>query len=145
MRGRAPDDVLRRAEGAAARIFARAGVKVEWVDCRVEKCESLTGPWVQFVEQRRGASGYAVIVPGDSGYAVMRYPVIEDAASGMGEDPAWLLAATIAHELGHLMLGKGHARSGVMSPRFQRAEIEHASRGELLFTAEEGRRMRESR
>ena len=39
--GRAPDDVLRRAEGVAGRIFARAGVKIEWVDCRVAEVRSV--------------------------------------------------------------------------------------------------------
>jgi hypothetical protein len=134
---RVPENVLRGAEAVAASIFARAGVRVEWSDCRFEKCAG-SGLWLQFLDQRRGTAGYAVI----GGYAVIRYPVVEEAAKDLQVDAAVMLGASLAHEVGHLLLGKRHGR-GVMSRRLGRAEVDKAAQGELGFTAEEARRIRQ--
>jgi hypothetical protein len=142
--GHVPEQVLPRAEKAAAEIFARAGVRIEWVDCRVKVCGDMPGPWVQFLDRSRGSSGYAVIAPEASGYAVVRYPVVLESAADLQLDVAPLLGATIAHELGHLLLGKQHHGQGVMAARFRTDELLRAARGELQFTDDEARRMRGS-
>ena len=68
--------------------------------------------------------------------------MVEAAAKELEVDAAAMLGASIAHEAGHLLLGKGHARRGVMSRHLGRAEIEGAARGELRFTGEEAERLR---
>jgi hypothetical protein len=144
--GQIPGDTLRRAEATAARIFARAGVTVEWVDCSRRECPAIPGVWVQFLGQKSRAAGYSVLYPspgGTDGYAVVRYPVIAAVARDLDSDPAPLLGATIAHEIGHVLLGKAHTGSGVMMPRFNRREIQAAARGELGFSEKEAQRLRQ--
>jgi hypothetical protein len=136
-----PEPVLDRAEQTAAGIFARAGIRIEWIDCRAQKCGALSGPWIQLIRQSRGAAGYAIMAGGDYSYAVVRYPVVERAAADLDADVAPLLGATLAHEIGHVLLGKAHARRGVMVPRFGRGHVQQAARGELGFTDEESRRL----
>jgi hypothetical protein len=140
--GRIPEGILERAEKAAAAIFARAGVEARWVDCRYEDCATGWSPTVQFLEQRAGAPGYATLAGGQDGYAVVRYPVVQHTAEGVEADAAPLLGATIAHEVGHLLLGRAHGSRGVMSAHFRPADIQEAARGQLGFTPEEARRLR---
>ncbi len=138
-----PPGVLEQAEKAVTAIFARAGVRVEWLDCRRSDCGTTSGLRVQILSQPAGAAGYAVIGP-ETRYAVVRYPVVEKSAAALAVDAAPVLGATMAHEVGHLLLGKGHSERGVMSPRLGRKEFERAARGELAFTGEEAQRIRQT-
>jgi hypothetical protein len=53
------------------------------------------------------------------------------------------MGAIIAHEIGHLLLGSNaHAAIGIMRAHWQDAELRMLSKGELLFTTEQGARMR---
>jgi len=145
-----PARALRQGEIFAAAILARAGVRVEWVDCSVEGCAAVHGFWMQFVERRPSGlhtetAGYAVLYPaaeGTSGYAVVAWRPVEAAAAGH-IDAGLLLGATMAHEIGHLLLGgDAHSLNGVMVPRFRRREMEMAARGELGFTDDQVKRIR---
>jgi hypothetical protein len=67
---------------------------------------------------------------------------VEAAAAGH-IDAGLLLGATMAHEIGHLLLGRdAHSLNGVMAPRFRRREMEMAARGELRFTDDQMKRIR---
>ncbi len=49
-----------------------------------------------------------------------------------------ILAAAMAHEIGHLLLGSNsHSRAGIMRAKWNRDELELARLGRLLFTEEE--------
>jgi len=48
-----------------------------------------------------------------------------------------VLGEAAAHELGHLLLGPGHARDGIMRANWTRQDLESASRGGLQFTGDE--------
>jgi hypothetical protein len=125
-----PSKTLHAAQDQAVNIFARAKVKLLWV----ERADLQ----LQIVNREPGGlaadtAGFAVLIPGDSGYAAVAWPAVQRAAAQLEVDPALLLGAAIAHELGHLLLGPAHAHSGIMSPRLGRKEMELAARGELLF------------
>lgn len=51
-----------------------------------------------------------------------------------------LLAHAVAHEMGHLLIGKGdtHSPSGIMRARLTLEQLDRAARGQLLFTDEDG-------
>ena len=145
-----PAHALRQAEQSAAAILARAGVWVEWVDCAMQDCAFIPGFWMQFADRRPSGlhsdtAGYAVrywVAGGTSGYAVVAWRPVEAAAAGHIE-AGILLGATMAHEIGHLLLGRDtHSLNGVMVPRFRRREIEMAARGELGFTDDQVNRIR---
>jgi hypothetical protein len=146
-----PAQVLRQAQAAAASMLSRAGLQVEWVDCARQPCASISGLWIQFVDQRPPGlhgetAGYAVVYPaaaGTDGYAVVAWHPVQAAAAELDLDPGPLLGAAMVHEIGHLLLGRNaHARSGVMVPRFRRREMEMAARGELGFTGEQVKQIR---
>jgi hypothetical protein len=60
-----------------------------------------------------------------------------------GVDVGGIMGAIIAHEIGHLLLGSNaHAAIGIMRAHWQDAELRMLSKGELLFTTEQGARMR---
>ena len=53
-----------------------------------------------------------------------------------------VLAYTIVHEIGHLLLPEGHSFTGVMRARPDRLDWQRAARGALRFTDQEARRIR---
>jgi len=69
--------------------------------------------------------------------------MVEAAAKSLDVEAPYILGATLAHEIGHLLLGaRSHFPSGVMCPHFGRAQLRMAARGELLFTSEQAGRIR---
>jgi hypothetical protein len=145
------------AEGVVTHIFREAGIDVQFLECLPGDEDSpcrekpLDGDlWLQIMRQPplrplADATGFAVLVPsrhrGES-YAAVSWPMVTSAARTLEADPADVLAASMAHEIGHLMLGSAsHSRAGVMSSRIDRHQISLLGRGELLFTTEQSSRM----
>lgn len=125
-----PPKTLHAAQERAAHMLASAHVQPLWTDS--------AGLHLQIVATEphglaTDAAGFAVLIPGEPGYAAVSWPAIARGASQMEVDPAVLLGAVIAHELGHILFGPSHTHSGVMSPRLGPKEMKLASRGELRF------------
>jgi hypothetical protein len=69
----------------------------------------------------------------------------KDMAKALGLDAHVVLGHTIAHEIGHLLLGKNsHARLGIMVPRFGDRELRLAKTGRLGFTEIQAARMQDN-
>jgi hypothetical protein len=139
----APAAEWSRARAIAARILNRAGLATIWVP------GTTCGPPALCVRLSRtrpatlhfDAAGFAVLLPG-GGKASVYLPGVERTALQLGVEYATVLGATMAHEIGHLLLGPAHS-SGVMSARFDRPQMRAAERGELLFRDEDARRLRQ--
>jgi hypothetical protein len=57
--------------------------------------------------------------------------------------PVWLvLGHALVHEAGHALLGPGHSQ-GIMRSAFRATDWRQAEKGQLLFPANEVRRIRE--
>ncbi len=153
-----PVKTLVQAQYVTGEIFGRARVEVAWVDCSGEAdgdlCKQHGGP-TDFPLQMVAANpprlsgdmaGFAILPPrwrDGEGYACISYPRVEATAKALDAETADMLGATMAHEIGHLLLGAAsHSASGVMCPRFQREQMRKAARGELLFTPEQAARIR---
>lgn len=134
-----PAKTVHHAESVAAFIFAQAGVSVSWSDRGVYRIQIMNS---QPRNHSRDAAGFAVLTPADSGYAAISYAAVEQTANSLGADPGDLLGATIAHEVGHLLLGPAHSQTGVMRAHFGARELEMVGRGELLFDAGQAARIR---
>jgi hypothetical protein len=151
-----PEKVRTQAEAVVVTIFRRAGLELDFVECLSADAQPCRQPpseadfWLQILNQRpknpiRDAAGFAVLVrshrPGDS-YAAVSYPMVQSAALELDAPVAAVLAATMAHEIGHLLLNSSaHSRTGVMSPRLDRPRILLFESGELLFTRDEVARL----
>jgi hypothetical protein len=67
---------------------------------------------------------------------------ILDFAQLMGLDAEIVLGHTMAHEIGHLLLGsKNHASQGIMRPTWGARDIHLAKTGVLGFTDAQAERM----
>jgi hypothetical protein len=147
------------AEANASRIFRRAGLETNWVDCPGLSSEALGGPDCTAVEfpkhlhlrivprARTLASsvlGTSYLAADETGcYSNVFFEPIASLHLDAGETVGAVLGHVMAHEIAHLLLGSNsHASTGIMQAQWQGAELLEASRGRLLFTPEESRTMR---
>jgi hypothetical protein len=132
--------VVAAAERAAEHVFEAAGIRLMWHDSPgAIRFHLVRGRWNG---PHADATGFAVLPPKSEPYAGASYAAIEAAAESMGIDPALLLGATIAHEIGHVLLGPAHSRTGIMCPSFRWEQMRQMQRGELRFTPEQAARLR---
>jgi len=152
-----PGKIRAAAEGMAADVFRRSGIEIDFIECLTtpgSPCREPGGQadfWLQILKQRpdhlhRDSAGFAILVRSDrsgDSYAAVSYPMVAAAARNLEAPVAEVLGASLAHELGHLVLhSSAHSRVGIMSPRLDRRQIRALERGELLFTADETARLR---
>src|SRR5262249_10200830 len=134
-----PSRTLRAAENEAVRIFAAARVRLVWTAGAGDFRLQITA------DSPRGlapdAVGFAVLTPRESGYAAVSWRAVECCAAQLDASPEIALGAALAHEIGHLMLGPAHSRSGVMSAHLGTRELDLASRGELRFDRAQGKEL----
>ena len=151
-----PPSALHRAEQSASKILHTAGLQIEWrnseddsqkagtKDCgnprfnvlsirlvahSLTQADSLFG--ASFLDQD-GKGLY-----GDVFYENARR-LSDTAHVSVGD----VLGHVIAHELGHLLLGKNaHSPTGIMRPHWSKQELVQLAMGRLLFSAEQGQLM----
>ena len=154
-----PEAVLDKARGEAGRIFAKAGVEAEWVECdasRADRSAACAGmgqpdrPVVKIMtrsvdgQRSRGALGYAVVPEAGvfGTQAWVFFASVKETAARDGVDDPDVLAVTMAHELGHLLLGQNaHSGRGVMQGTWKKEQLKRAASGGFTFTREQGEKM----
>jgi hypothetical protein len=153
---RVPRAVLITAEGETTRIFRKTGVETAWIDCRVSTVE----PRTPACEQPFSSSDFFLrLLPPRMAEAVPQYAdtfgITLAEKHRLGTDAIILcgrvmelarteylyeqdiLAAVMAHEIGHLLLGGDHSPTGIMRAKWTRRELLMAGRGQLEFTPEQ--------
>ena len=148
---------MRRAEEEASRILRAAGVEIEWVDCPTSPAEAhnypacepplgamavdlriLPPPMAARVRSSREQLGFALpsTKAGSASAAWVFFQRVEHLAESKDADQAQILGHAIAHEIGHLLLGPGrHSDKGIMRANWDRAVLQEAARGQLLFSS----------
>jgi hypothetical protein len=139
----------------ASATLSGAGVKTVWIDCRAEtapdRCRAVADRSEIIVRITRasglagGVLGTAAVdtAAGEGSLATLYADRIAAHASAAGSDPGVLLGRAAAHEIGHLLIGTtAHARSGLMSARWSRADLQRRFAREWRFSAEEARQIR---
>ena len=141
----------------AASIVAEAGLDIDWTDCsrasRAGACTDLRGPNDLVVRimpvgtsgppgllvrnQMQTPLGFSVVDPVVSAGAIAL--VFLDRVLGLAHrtrvDPGRLLGRTVAHEIGHLVLGTTtHSRSGIMRGVWTDEEISRNHPQDWVFT-----------
>jgi hypothetical protein len=155
---RVPSDTLARAEEQATKIFLRAGLDVNWLDCsptnsaRCAAAFEIDNPFHLILRitpnvassTSDAAFGVAYLATDGTGrYGDVFWKRAQDLQANSKVDLALILASVMAHEVGHLLLGSNaHAISGIMQAHWQPSELRHISMGSLLFLPEQGKRMR---
>jgi hypothetical protein len=143
-----PAATLDEARATAGRIFARAGIRLEWLDRSSAAAIRRALP----DEPARRAfltSLYSLRLTGmrDLGTATpaartasIGYRGVEAMARGADATPGVLLGHVMAHELGHLLLrAMSHSAAGLMRADM---DVTLAAQGRLWFSDEEARAMR---
>ena len=155
---------LARSERIAAQIYARAGLETEFFDCPLTPYQADQFPACQIpnapsalvmrvlsrsMSERAGltqAKFGSALLPLDGNPGVIAQvcaPCSEMLAKGSEPMYAMVLGHTMAHELGHLLLGVGsHGATGLMHVPWNRKELECAAQGTLVFTSWEAEKMR---
>jgi len=146
--GDLPAQVIEHAEAEAAYVYRTMDVEIHWTNCGAEV--SALNPAIRpdfIVRVLRGghgakagpvsldAMGRAFMDGTGEGNMVDTYHgAIQDLALLLpfaGSDQ--LLGYTIAHELGHLLIGAGHRPNGLMRAAWSKEELRDLSRRHLKF------------
>ena len=89
------------------------------------------------------ALGCSLLEAGGRSSAYVYYHAAEEFAKNEHLELFHVLGAAVVHEIGHLLLGENaHARRGIMSAQLTPEHFALASRGSLLFTPEQARKIR---
>jgi hypothetical protein len=155
---------LQGAELTAAKILQKAGVETAWLNCSLDAagvapplaCRQAPGPaeivlriLPRFASGRglhRGVTlGFSLVPSGNEWgtYASVFFDRVETLAEDGVASPSEILGHATAHEIGHLLLRSNqHSTVGIMRGRWNPEDLRRASRGCLLFTAQQSELMR---
>jgi hypothetical protein len=152
---------LASAKANAADILHRAGVRVEWAECRLRADEAskdaacdvpvsaldlqmriLDRDMAKLARTSRHALGYAQLADAFDSIAAVFFDRAVDMERGNLATRSAILGAMMAHEIGHLLLGENrHSDIGVLRPSWGNQDLKVIARGQIGFTAGEARRM----
>jgi hypothetical protein len=146
--GELPALVIEHAEAEAAYVFQSMGVEIRWTGCGAEVDAADTGMRPDFIVRARvgghlpkagptsleamgrafmnvdGTGNMADVYFGAIRELTMLYPVAQ---------ADQLVGYTMAHELGHLLIGAGHRPNGLMRAALSKKELEALSHRHLKF------------
>ena len=142
---------LTQAEVEAVDIFHSAGVEIAWTNCKLPEdpqCAEYLDPihlGVRLLPDIAPAlsdsdrtMGLAV-----GNLASVSLRRVQEEAAAFEVSVHAVLAPTLAHEIGHLLLvAQGHSPSGIMRAHWRREDYEHAPCGAFSFTSKQARSLR---
>ena len=156
------DSVLTAAQHQAASILERAGVPTRWEQCRTSSadsnrhasCAKRAGEAViqlrihpQEMAKKIAGKGleFGYSLPSQDGYGIIAGVYADrtrSLARQLGASLPLMLGHTIAHEIGHLLLGSNsHAKTGIMRPTWGDRDLHLAHTGAFGFTKSQSKRM----
>lgn len=153
-----PPAVLLAAATRAQTVFGKAGVSLTWLDCGTPGhwhselgCLDVAFPGhlsVRLVPGKQTRSddifGQSFLnEQGEGNYINVYVRPLSTAKALEVLQEGDLLGYVVAHELGHLLLGKSsHSDAGLMRARWEVWDLREAARGNLSFSASETERIR---
>ena len=149
--GHIPDAVIEHAETETAYVFRSMDVEIHWTDCGAVGAEDARMRPDFIVRVRVGghftkagplsleAMGRAFLDSADDGFMADTYygAIHELALLCPIAEGDQLLGYTIAHELGHLLIGRGHRPNGIMRAAWGKPELEALKQRRLKFNQAE--------
>jgi len=152
-----------RAKAEATRVLMSAGIEALWLDCPVtaeplndHACRTPLKPTDLVLRilpksmaerMARGADSFGFAQQSTDGtpsyVASVFYHQVESAAREFGVSRAVILGHALAHEVGHLLLGKdSHSPNGIMRAFWTEKELLNASAARLVFLPQQAAMMR---
>ena len=155
------DEVLRKAEQEASKIFEELGIFTEWLDCppiseelsNFQGCQQIgftvlslrIFPRLEPIQGgfRKTNMGVALVEEQGGVYASVFYQRVTEVAESGRVSTGKVLGYAIAHEIGHLLLGSNsHSMAGLMKARWNDGDLKLLDIGRLHFSTKEGAVMR---
>lgn len=136
-----PAPILKKSQDEVTRIFADAGLGVEWTETAPNITVRIVTSALAYAGRSSSVMGVALRKPG-GGTAQIFLKQVQDFARTYDADVSTLLAYVIAHEIGHLLLPRmPHSPTGLMKGDWGRALVREAAAGSLTFTDAQIRRI----
>jgi len=145
------NEILVQAELEAAEIYRDAGVEIVWDNCKLpedSQCAEYLDPThlgVRLLPEIAAALSDSNLTMGLAAgdLASVSLRRVQEEAAAFEVSIHAVLAPTLAHEIGHLLLvAQGHSPSGIMRAHWQREDYERAPRGAFSFTARQAQSLR---
>ena len=151
-----PADMVRLAESETERIFARAGVHLEWHECPVTALAESADPTcatplapsdlilrivkrVNFVRIHASAENIGFT------FGNMATVQMEPLQKSEGTRVCFsyqMLARAMAHEFGHALLGPEHSSQGIMRACWGEEQLEFTGANDMVFTPDQEKALR---
>jgi hypothetical protein len=129
-----PAAVLKKSQDEVVRIFAAAGVRVEWTEAAPGITVRIVTSALAYFGRSSSVMGVALRRPSGATAQIFLMQV-QDFARTHDSDVSILLAHVIAHEIGHLLLPRmPHSPAGLMKGDWDRTLVREAAAGSLTFT-----------
>ena len=129
-----PAAILRNSQDQVARIFADAGLGVEWTETGPRFTVQIVASALGYARASSPVMGVALRKP-DGATAQIFFNQVQGFARTCHVDVSTLLAYVIAHEIGHLLLPRmPHSATGLMKADWDKALVREATAGSLTFT-----------
>jgi hypothetical protein len=129
-------------------LYRRVGIEIAWIDHLASDLPLVVAIAPPGGAERLGvgvnAMGYTFRIrdPEPGGRALIFPDRVARRAEMARIDPARLLGAVIAHEIGHMLLPDAHTRTGLMRGTWTERDLRLIDMGGLGFTADERIRIR---
>jgi hypothetical protein len=157
-----PRDTVAIVEREVGVIFRAIGVEIDWADMASRAaaggptCQAMRGPARFDVRLLSSSvSNRLHLKPGEFGRALLgnagEFATLADVYADhlkmlvIGREWAYgpILGQVIAHELGHLLLGRGaHSRGGIMEPNWRAKDLDKALQRRMIFPREQSEQIR---
>jgi hypothetical protein len=139
------DDVLEESRNEVARIFARAGFAVLWVDEAPGITVKIVAHVIGYARAESPVMGVALRTA-DGPIAQVFFRRVEEFARIHRADLSMMLGHVMAHEVGHLLMpALAHSPTGLMRGVWDKAQVREATGGALTFTTGQAERIRAAR
>ena len=148
---RASAEILEQAENGSTEIFRAAGVGIVWTNCELPEDSNCA----EYLDSAHlGVRLLPDIAPTLGGtdrtmglavgnLASVSVRRVREEAAAFEVSVRAVLAPTLAHEIGHLLLvAQGHSPSGIMRAQWRREDYERAPRGAFRFTSQQAQSIR---
>jgi hypothetical protein len=129
-----PAAVLKKSQDEVTRIFADAGLGVEWTETGPRLTVQIVPSVLGYARAASPVMGVALRPPSGATARIF-FNQVRAFARTSHVDVSTLLAYVIAHEIGHLLLPRmPHSATGLMKADWDRAVVREATAGSLTFT-----------